>query len=150
MREGQKRDLARALRRNATEAERIMWRLLRDRRLAGAKFRRQVPIGPFIADFASIAHRLVVELDGGQHAENEADARRDGFLAANGWRVMRFWNNDVMTIVTAFCRAFSKGWPSPRPSPASGRGGYGVTVMGWTAPRSASMCQDGRCHNPSP
>lgn len=97
MREGQKRDIARALRRNATEAERIMWRLLRDRRLGGVKFRRQVPIGPFIADFASIEHRLVVELDGGQHADSETDVRRDSFLVADGWRVVRFWNNDVMT-----------------------------------------------------
>ena len=96
MREGQKRDLARTLRRNATEAERIMWRLLRDRRLEGLKFRRQVPVGPYIADFASIEQRLIVELDGGQHAESASDVRRDGFLAANGWRVVRFWNNEVM------------------------------------------------------
>ena len=96
MREGQKRDVARALRRNATDAERIMWRLLRDRRLDGVKFRRQVPIGPFVADFASVEHRLVVELDGGQHAESPSDAARNRFLAANGWRVVRFWNNEVM------------------------------------------------------
>jgi very-short-patch-repair endonuclease len=96
MREGQKRDAARALRRNATDAERAMWRLLRDRRLGGAKFRRQVPIGPFVADFASIEHRLVVELDGGQHAESWSDVRRDGFLDSAGWRVLRFWNNDVL------------------------------------------------------
>jgi very-short-patch-repair endonuclease len=73
-----------------------MWRLLRDRRLGGVKFRRQVPIGPFIADFASIGHRLVVELDGGQHADSETDVRCDRFLKADGWRVVRFWNNDVM------------------------------------------------------
>lgn len=97
MREGQKRDAARALRRNATDVERIMWRLLRDRRLSGVKFRRQVPIGPFIADFASIKYRIVVELDGGQHAESASDARRDTFLAAEGWRVLRFWNSDAMS-----------------------------------------------------
>jgi 2-isopropylmalate synthase len=95
VREGQKRDFARALRRDATDAERIIWRLLRDRRLDGVKFRRQVPIGPFIADFASIEHRLVVELDGGQHAESASDVSRDSFLTANGWRVLRFWNNEV-------------------------------------------------------
>jgi very-short-patch-repair endonuclease len=95
VREGQKRDSARALRRNATDAERIMWRVLRDRRLGGAKFRRQVPIGPFVADFACAAHALVVEIDGGQHADNPADVRRDAFLQAEGWRVLRFWNNDV-------------------------------------------------------
>jgi very-short-patch-repair endonuclease len=96
MREGQKRDTARALRHNATDAERIIWLLLRDRRLGGLKFRRQVPIGPFVVDFASVEHRLVVELDGGQHADSLADARRDAFLAREGWRVLRFWNNDVM------------------------------------------------------
>jgi very-short-patch-repair endonuclease len=95
MREGQKRDTARALRRNATDAERAIWRLLRDRRLEGTKFRRQVPIGPFVADFASVSHRLIVELDGGQHADSESDARRDAFLVSEGWRVLRFWNNDV-------------------------------------------------------
>jgi very-short-patch-repair endonuclease len=55
-----------------------------------------VPIGPFVADFVSIEHRLVVELDGGQHAANTSDSRRDAFLIAAGWRVLRFWNNDVM------------------------------------------------------
>jgi very-short-patch-repair endonuclease len=96
MREGQKRDAARALRRNATDVEQTMWRLLRDRRLSGIKFRRQVPIGPFVADFASISDRLVVELDGSQHAESSSDARRDAFFISEGWRVLRFWNNDVM------------------------------------------------------
>jgi very-short-patch-repair endonuclease len=96
MREGQKRDLARKLRRDATDAERFLWRLLRDRQLDGAKFRRQVPIGPFIADFASIKHQLVVELDGGQHSESLSDARRSDYLGKRGWRVVRFWNNDVM------------------------------------------------------
>jgi very-short-patch-repair endonuclease len=96
MREGQKRDTARALRRNATDAERILWRLLRDRRLAGVKFRRQVPIGPFVADFACISHRLVIELDGGQHADSLSDAERDAALAAAGWRVVRIWNHDLI------------------------------------------------------
>jgi very-short-patch-repair endonuclease len=89
MREGQKRDAARVLRRNSTDVERLMWRLLRDRRFAGVKFRRQVPIGPFIADFACTQHRLAVELDGGQHG-SASDERRDAFLAARGWRVIRF------------------------------------------------------------
>jgi very-short-patch-repair endonuclease len=96
MRDGQKRNAAKALRRNATDVERIMWLLLRDRRLDGVKFRRQFPIGPFVADFACVAHRLVVELDGGQHADNSADRSRDAELAARGWRVLRFWNSDVM------------------------------------------------------
>jgi very-short-patch-repair endonuclease len=143
MREGQKRNTARALRRNATDAEQTMWRLLRDRRLAGIKFRRQVPIGPYVADFASIAHRLVVELDGGQHAENSYDIRRDAFLASEGWRVLRFWNNDVMRNREGVLESIAQVvGPPPRgpndpaphnpppgganrpppPSPASGRG----------------------------
>jgi len=73
-----------------------MWRLLRDRQLDRVKFRRQVPIGPFIADFASIEHQLIVELDGGQHSESLSDARRDDYLVKHGWGVVRFWNNDVM------------------------------------------------------
>jgi len=96
LREGQKRDLARKLRRDATDAERTLWRLLRDRQLEGAKFRRQVPIGPFIADFASIEHQLIVELDGGQHAESLSDVGRDDDLRKRGWRVARFWNSDVV------------------------------------------------------
>jgi very-short-patch-repair endonuclease len=97
MRNGQKRDAARKLRRNLTDAERAMWFLLRDRRFDGIKFRRQVPIGPYVVDFASIHHRLIVELDGGQHADSVSDVRRDAFLAAEGWSVLRFWNNDVLS-----------------------------------------------------
>jgi very-short-patch-repair endonuclease len=96
MRNGQKRDVARKLRHNATDAERAMWLVPRDRRLGSAKFRRQVPIGPYIADFASIQQRLVIELDGGQHADSPSDLKRDAFLTAEGWRVLRFWNNDVL------------------------------------------------------
>jgi very-short-patch-repair endonuclease len=95
MRKDQKRDRARELRREPTEVERVIWRLLRDRRLGGAKFRRQAPIGPFIADFACPAHRLAVELDGGQHAQSLRDRRRDAYLAAQGWRVLRVWNAEV-------------------------------------------------------
>ena len=79
-----------------TEAERAMWRLLRDRRLAGSKFRRQVPIGPYVVDFLSFDHRLVVEVDGGQHAASARDQRRDVWFAENGYRTLRFWNNDVL------------------------------------------------------
>lgn len=88
---------ARELRRNETEVERRLWHVLRDRGIAGAKFRRQVPIGRYVADFACITNKLVIELDGGQHAENtQADATRTRMLGARGFRVLRFWNNDVM------------------------------------------------------
>lgn len=87
---------ARDLRRNATNAERALWRLLRSRQLASAKFRRQQPIEHYIVDFVSLAHRLVIECDGGQHSGNPDDAERDGWFVSQGFRVLRFWNNDVL------------------------------------------------------
>jgi len=91
---------ARALRRNSTDAERILWSELRDHRLAGAGFRRQVPIENYIADFLCHAARLVIELDGGQHFSDEAeqkDATRSAVIEAKGFHVLRFSNHDVMT-----------------------------------------------------
>ena len=80
-----------------TDAERRLWSLLRNRQLDGHKFRRQHPIGTFVADFVCIEHRLIVELDGGQHADSAYDARRTTWLEGQGWRVIRFWNNDFLT-----------------------------------------------------
>ena len=86
------------LRRAMPEAEARLWQQLRDRRLLGHKFRRQHSIGPYIADFVCVPARLVIELDGSQHAlAEEVDARRTAFLNAQGWRVIRFWNARVMT-----------------------------------------------------
>src|SRR5258708_454659 len=87
---------ARRLRTAMTDAERRLWSALRDRRLQGYKFRRQHPLGPFIVDFFCIEHRLVIEADGGQHANNERDDRRTAWLRSQGWRVLRFWNNEVL------------------------------------------------------
>lgn len=86
---------ARRLRREMTDAERRLWYALRDRRFAGWKFRRQETIGPFIVDFVCMAARLIVEVDGGQHSE-EADADRTAVLEARGFRMIRFWNNEVL------------------------------------------------------
>jgi very-short-patch-repair endonuclease len=91
------RGRARALRRNLTDAERKLWHLLRDRRLAGVKFRRQVPLGPYILDFVCFEHRLVIEVDGGQHAGSVKDGERDARLAFQGFRVVRYWNHEVLT-----------------------------------------------------
>jgi very-short-patch-repair endonuclease len=86
------------LRQAMPEAEVRLWHQLRDRRLMGHKFRRQHSIGPFIADFACVEARVVIELDGSQHAHaEEADAQRTRFLAGDGWTVIRFWNARVMT-----------------------------------------------------
>jgi very-short-patch-repair endonuclease len=88
---------SRELRNNPTDAERLLWRAISNRQLGGIRFNRQVPIGPFICDFVARTPKLVVEVDGGQHAlEADADARRTRFLRSRGYRVIRFWNNDVL------------------------------------------------------
>jgi very-short-patch-repair endonuclease len=92
----QQRKNARAMRRVPTDAERKIWFLLRDRRLDGIKFRRQVPFGPYILDFVCFERRLVVEVDGGQHADSQSDKVRDTRLQARGFRVVRYWNTDVL------------------------------------------------------
>lgn len=88
--------LARELRKHQTPAEAKLWAVLRGRGLDGWKFKRQVPIGPYIVDFFCEKAGLIIELDGGQHLEQaEYDAGRTGYLQENGFRVLRFWNNDV-------------------------------------------------------
>jgi len=90
---------AKRLRANSTDAERKLWSRLRDRRLLGFKFVRQQPVGPFIADFACREADLVIELDGSQHAEDDAvryDLRRTAVLAEHGYEVLRFWNTDAL------------------------------------------------------
>jgi very-short-patch-repair endonuclease len=84
------------MRHEPTEAERKLWYLLRDRRFNGFKFRRQVQIGPYIVDFVCPAKRLIIEADGGQHAENGYDERRDIWLKAQGFRIRRFWNDEIL------------------------------------------------------
>jgi very-short-patch-repair endonuclease len=89
-------NVSRRLRRNATFAEQRLCYRLRSRSLYGMKFVRQQPVGPYIADFVCREHRLIVEVDGGQHAENERDVIRDEWLRDHGYRVLRLWNNDVL------------------------------------------------------
>jgi very-short-patch-repair endonuclease len=128
-----KRAFARSLRAKATDAEIVLWRLLRSRRLAGMKFRRQVPIGPWIVDFVSFEQRLIVEADGSQHAESEDDKRRDDDLSERGFRVLRFRNNDILLrsesvmemIIDAVMRSPSPGCAptgAQPPSPTRGEG----------------------------
>ena len=87
---------ARALRKVDNDAEAALWSELRNRRLGDRKFVRQLPIGPYFADFACRESRLVVELDGSQHYESEYDRRRDQFMISEGWSVLRFWNIDAL------------------------------------------------------
>ena len=96
---------ARALRHNQTDAERKFWEQVRNRRLAGLKFNRQHPIGTYIADFVCIEKRLIVELDGAHHTKQESyDSEREAFLASKGYRVVRFWNADVLTNMEGVIR----------------------------------------------
>ena len=88
---------ARELRGRMTDAEALLWKLLRDRRLAGAKFRRQHPVGRYILDYYCVEKKLAIELDGGQHSEaNDYDEQRDDWLRAQGISVLRFWNNQML------------------------------------------------------
>ncbi len=120
------RDRARELRKNPTDAERKLWKHLRFRQVGGHKFRRQHPIGPYIVDFVCLEKRLIVEVDGGQHSERIVyDAERLRWLEDQGFRVLRFWNNQVLTSVVVvkevIAEALNSGSnPPPSSSPARG------------------------------
>jgi len=123
------RDFARGLRKRQTDAERRLWARLRDRRLLGAKFARQVPIGPYVVDFCCREAKLIIELDGGQHATQGHDADRTVFLECLGYRVLRFWDNDALANPDGVLQRIAQQLnpmhprPSPRPSPQRGEGG---------------------------
>jgi len=110
---------AQRLRREMTDAERKLWSVLRNRQLEGAKFRRQQPIGPFIADLVCQEQRLIIEADGGQHAECAADGRRTGFLECKGYRVLRFWNDDILTNLDGVAQVIADALSTPHPARAS-------------------------------
>ena len=94
------RDFARRLRRHSTDAEKLLWSRLRGRRLQAVKFKRQVPLFGYIVDFAALENKLIVELDGGQHAtQAERDKARTVALESAGYRVIRFWNNEVLSNI---------------------------------------------------
>ena len=115
---------AKLMRQAPTDAEQRIWSLLRAKRLNGWKFRRQQPIGRFIVDFICYEARLVVEVDGSQHAESARDEMRDKWLFSQGFRVLRFWNKDVLEnedgVVMAILAALDP--PLPNPSPTRGEG----------------------------
>jgi very-short-patch-repair endonuclease len=93
--------LAKAMRREPTQAEARFWHYAKNRGIGGLKFRRQVPVGPYVADFLCAERMLIVEIDGGQHADNAHDDVRDAYLAAEGYVVLRFWNSDVLADMVA-------------------------------------------------
>jgi very-short-patch-repair endonuclease len=122
---------ARKLRHEMTPQERRLWAKLRElNRMLGCHFRRQAPIGPFIADFADLGRRLVIEVDGGGHG-GQRDVRRDEWLASQDFQVLRFWNNDVdgnnegvmQVVLDAVEAAIVPDAPPPQPSPTRGEGG---------------------------
>jgi very-short-patch-repair endonuclease len=116
-------EFARRMRAEPTDAERVLWQRLRhDITLTGSHFRRQVLIGPFIVDFASRKAKLVIELDGGQHDWQQAsDARRTRYIETAGYRVLRFWNNDVLgNLEGVLSEIQSVLPPTPDPSPQGG------------------------------
>jgi very-short-patch-repair endonuclease len=88
--------MAQRLRANQTDAETVLWNRIRNRQIEGHKFARQVPIGAYICDFVCREKQIVIEVDGGQHNDSVEDAVRDRYLTAEGYRVLRFWNNDVL------------------------------------------------------
>jgi|GEM_PF-98709 len=131
------KDHAKYLRRYMTDAETKLWYHLRDHRFAGLKFKRQKPIGAYIADFVCMQQRLIIELDGGQHLESDSDRRRDAWLTEQGFRVLRFWNNDVLLNIDAVLEAIYQAvLPSPpTPLPQAGEGSS-------SAQPSALLCEN--------
>jgi len=128
---------AKELRKKSTDAERLLWRHLKTKQLAGLKFRRQEQIGRFIADFVCYEKKLVIEADGGQHTvEKEKDDERTQWLNSQGFTVLRFWNNEILTnidgvmeVVMMECvnqpsRTEGANHPSPQPSPTRGEGAF--------------------------
>ncbi len=137
---------AQSLRRDMTDAEIKLWSILRSGQLDGAKFRRQQPIGPFIVDFVCQQHRLIIEADGSQHCDSESDAKRDAFLRAKGYRVMRFWNSDILGSIDAVGEEILRALSGPHPptaarrAPPSPSGGEG---FGSSLPRSPTPLPPG-------
>jgi very-short-patch-repair endonuclease len=120
--------IAKRLRQEATDAEQALWREVRAHRFAGFKFKRQEPLGSYVADFVCYEAKLIVELDGGQHADQkEADEERTRWLASRGFRVVRFWNNDVLANIAGVMQEIEKeinttSPPLPGPLPPGERG----------------------------
>jgi very-short-patch-repair endonuclease len=110
---------------NSTPAERLLWQRIRNRQLGGIRFNRQVSIGPYICDFVARTPKLIIELDGGQHSSTGSrDAERTTFLQQRGYRVLRFWNNEVVDNVEGVLMVIGEAlFDSPSPDPSRRAGG---------------------------
>ena len=112
------RIFARKLRRDMTDAERFLWSQLKQRQIHAAKFRRQYSIGQYIVDFICLEKDLIIEIDGGQHAESkEADFQRDQWLKKKGFRVLRFWNHEIFQNLEGVKQVIEKSVLEPHPNP---------------------------------
>lgn len=122
---------ARDLRNHPTDAERVLWQHIRLRQIGGCRFRRQRPVGPYVVDFICLEKNLVVEVDGGQHNKQLGyDAKRDGYLRAQGFFVLRFWDHEVLTQIDDVKEAIWKSVTEEAPSlilPRNGGGDFGST-----------------------
>jgi very-short-patch-repair endonuclease len=124
-----------SLRRNLTDSERLLWKSLRAKQLSGSKFRRQEPIGPYIVDFVCYDKRLIVEVDGGQHRADEIqDRKRDDWLNQQGFKVLRFWNNEVLGNIDGVLERIAENLVPPPPTPPT-RGGESQGVSSRRARR---------------
>ncbi len=109
--------IAKNLRKRQTDAEKILWYQLRDRHFENLKFRRQYPIKNYIVDFICIDKMLIIEIDGGQHADNKKDILRDNVLKLEGYTILRFWNNDVLKNMDGVLQMMMFTLNNPHPSP---------------------------------
>jgi very-short-patch-repair endonuclease len=109
--------VARRLRKYSTDTEQHLWRHLRDRQVEGFKFRRQQPVGRYIVDFVSLDRKVVIELDGGQHALDPRDKIRDEWLRSEGYKVLRFWDNQVFDNLEGVLETIREAILTPHPDP---------------------------------
>ena len=107
--------IAQKLRNNSTDTEKYLWKYLRGRQLEEFKFRRQHPIGKYIVDFINLERKIIIEVDGGQHLENKKDKLRDKWLEEQGYEVLRFWDNEVITNIEGVMESIRKKLYSPSP-----------------------------------
>ena len=119
------KNISRSLRKNPTEAEKRLWRHLQRKQLQGLKFRRQQPIDNFIVDFVCFEKRLVIELDGGQHADSLADINRTKIIESKGFLVLRFWNNEIFENMEGVLKTISNTVTPHPDSPPKGEGVFG-------------------------